>query len=87
MKMSSATSRVTSQNQISIPAEVRKRFRIVPGTELVWEERDGLLLVRPKRFTLDDLRALCARPPVRRQTLAQVREARDGALRAKYGRR
>jgi AbrB family looped-hinge helix DNA binding protein len=38
--MSSATSKVTSQNQISIPAEVRRRFGIVPGTELVWEERD-----------------------------------------------
>jgi AbrB family looped-hinge helix DNA binding protein len=58
--MTSATSRVTSQNQISIPAEVRRRFRITPGTELVWEERDGVLVVRPKRFTLDDLRALCA---------------------------
>jgi AbrB family looped-hinge helix DNA binding protein len=42
-------SRVTSQNQISIPAEVRRRFRIVAGTELIWEERDGALIVRPKR--------------------------------------
>ena len=79
-------SRVTTQNQISIPAEVRRRFRIAPGTELVWEERDGVLFVRPKRFTLEDLRALCAERPVRHRTLAAVREARDGALGVKYGR-
>jgi AbrB family looped-hinge helix DNA binding protein len=86
MNMGSATSRVTTQNQISIPAEVRRRFRIAPGTELVWEERDGVLFVRPKRFTLDDVRALCAEVPVQPQTPASIRAARDGALRAKYGR-
>jgi AbrB family looped-hinge helix DNA binding protein len=86
MNMGSATSRVTTQNQISIPAEVRRRFRIAPGTELIWEERDGVLSVRPKRFTLDDVRALCAGRPVRRRTLASIRAARDAALRAKYGR-
>jgi AbrB family looped-hinge helix DNA binding protein len=84
---SSAVSRVTSQNQISIPAEVRRRFRIVAGTELIWEERDGALIIRPKRYTLDDLRAVCADTPVLRRTLSQMRRARDKALRAKYARR
>jgi len=86
MNMATTTSRVTAQNQISIPAEVRRRFRIAPGTELVWEDRDGVLFVRPKRFTLDDLRALCADRPVRRRTLAAARRGRDRALQAKYGR-
>lgn len=81
-----SVSRVTVQNQISIPAEVRRRFHIVPGTELVWEERDGALVVRPKKFTLDDLRAFCADRPVKRRTLARIRAARDRALAAKYAR-
>ena len=84
--MPSATSRVTAQNQISIPALVRRRFRIVPGTELVWEERDGMLIVRLKRFTLDDVRALCADRPVVRRSIAQIRAARDRAISAKHGR-
>jgi AbrB family looped-hinge helix DNA binding protein len=84
---SRAVSRVTSQNQISIPAEVRRRFRIVAGTELIWEERDGALIVRPKRYTLEDLRALCADRPVQRRTSSQIRRARDKALGAKYVRR
>ncbi len=85
--MASGTSRVTTQNQISIPAVVRRRFRIVPGTELVWEERDGELFVRLKRFTLEDARALCAERPVERRSLEQIRAGRDRAVMAKYGRR
>lgn len=82
-----ATSRVTAQNQISIPAVVRRRFHIVPGTELVWEERDGLLIVRPKRFTMDDVRALCVDRPVRRLSSSAMRKARDRAIAEKHGRR
>ena len=86
MMMRSATSRVTSQNQISIPAEVRRRFGIVPGTELVWEEEEGKLVVHPKRFTVDDLRAFCARRGLKAMSPAAVRQARNNAIRAKYGR-
>lgn len=85
--MTSAVSRVTAQNQISIPANVRRRFGIGPGTELVWEEHEGMLVVRPKKFTLDELRAFCTDEPVERRTFAQLRAARDRALGEKYGRR
>jgi AbrB family looped-hinge helix DNA binding protein len=84
--MPSAISRVTAQNQISIPAAVRRRLHIVPGTELVWEEHDGAFIVRPKRFTLDDVRAFCADRSVSHRSTAQIRKARDRAVRAKYGR-
>lgn len=80
-------SRVTSQNQTSIPASIRRRFRIVPGTELVWEERDGLLVVRPKRFTLDEIRAYCSDRPVKARSLERIRADRDAALAKKYARR
>jgi AbrB family looped-hinge helix DNA binding protein len=85
--MRSSTSTVTSQNQISIPADVRRRFGIVPGTELVWEEKDGTLVVRPKRYALDDLRAFCAERSVRNLSLVAIRRARNRAAVAKYGRR
>jgi AbrB family looped-hinge helix DNA binding protein len=86
--MGSATSKVTSQNQISIPAVVRRRFGIVPGTELVWEDRDGELVVHPKRLTLDDVRAFCLEARGgRRLSLSAIRDARDKAILAKHGRR
>ena len=84
--MRSSTSTVTSQNQISIPADVRRRFGIVPGTELVWEEKDGALVVHPKRYALDDLRAFCADRQVRKLSLEQIRRARDRAVVARHGR-
>lgn len=39
-------SRVTSQGQISVPAGVRDRLGIGPGSVLEWEERDGEFVVR-----------------------------------------
>ena len=84
--MSSSSSRVTAQHQISIPDKVRRRLGIVPGTELVWEERDGEYVVRPKRHSLEDVRAVCARRPVKARSLRAMRAARDRALKAKHGR-
>jgi AbrB family looped-hinge helix DNA binding protein len=84
--MNSATSRVTAQNQISIPAAVRRRFDIRPGTELVWEEREGVLVVRLKQLTLDDVRAVCATRPVKKLSSAAMKRARDRAVVAR-GRR
>jgi len=55
--MAPSTCRVTSQNQISVPAEVRRRFGIRPGTVLEWLDVDGELHVRPKRLSLDEVRA------------------------------
>jgi len=64
---------------------MRRRFGIVPGTELVWEEKGGVLVVRPKRYSLDELRAVCAARPVRALSLREIRRARDGAVVAKHG--
>jgi antitoxin PrlF len=44
--MSIAESRLTAQGQISVPAEVRRRMGLGPGSVLVWEERDGEFVVR-----------------------------------------
>ena len=44
--MSVRHSRVTSQGQISVPADVRKRLGVGPGSMLEWEERNGEFLVR-----------------------------------------
>ncbi|MFO1399744.1 MAG: AbrB/MazE/SpoVT family DNA-binding domain-containing protein [Steroidobacteraceae bacterium] len=53
-----ATSRVTSQGQISIPAEVRRALGIGPGSVLEWEPRDGAFIVRRAgRFNSADVHA------------------------------
>ena len=56
--MAITQSKVTAQGRISVPAEVRRRLGVGPGSILVWEERDGEFVVRRfSRFTSDELHA------------------------------
>ncbi len=44
--MALAQSKVTSQGQISVPLEVRKRLGVGPGSVLEWDEQGGAVVVR-----------------------------------------
>lgn len=44
--MTSAHSKVTAQGQISVPAEIRKKLGIGPGSMLEWSEDHGQVFVR-----------------------------------------
>ena len=44
--MTIAQSRLTAQGQISVPAQVRKKLGIGPGSMLEWEERGDEVVVR-----------------------------------------
>jgi antitoxin PrlF len=54
--MALAHSKVTAQGQISVPAEVRRKLGIGPGSVLEWHEEDGNLVVRRAgRFSSVDI--------------------------------
>lgn len=58
MRTEIARSKVTAQDQTSVPMEVRKRFGIKSGCELGWYEEGGRLFVDLARpHTLADARA------------------------------
>lgn len=44
--MAIAHSKVTAQGQISVPAEVRKKLGIGPGSVLEWEDKGDQVVVR-----------------------------------------
>ncbi|MGH8291636.1 MAG: AbrB/MazE/SpoVT family DNA-binding domain-containing protein [Steroidobacteraceae bacterium] len=44
--MAIAQSKVTAQGQISVPAEVRKKLGVGPGSVLEWDEQDDQVVVR-----------------------------------------
>ena len=44
--MTIALSKITSQGQISVPAPVRKKLGLAPGSVLEWVESGGEVLVR-----------------------------------------
>jgi AbrB family looped-hinge helix DNA binding protein len=54
--MAIAQSKLTSQSQISVPAEVRKRLGIGPGSVLEWHDQDGNVVVRKAgRFSSSEI--------------------------------
>ena len=81
-----ATSKVTRQGQISVPAEVRRDLGIRTGSELLWDRLDnGDYLIRTKRVTLTDLHVLLG-PPKVALTDQELREARQDFLAARFQR-
>jgi bifunctional DNA-binding transcriptional regulator/antitoxin component of YhaV-PrlF toxin-antitoxin module len=64
MRNELARSKVTTQDQTSVPVEVRKRFGIKSGCELGWYEEGGRLYVDLARtHTLADVRAALKSKP------------------------
>ncbi len=51
-----AKSKLTMQGQISVPAEVRKKLGIGPGSVLEWEEQgDQVVVRRAGRYSSEDV--------------------------------
>lgn len=69
-------SKVTSQGQISIPAEVRKKLGVGPGSVLEWEERgDQMIIRRSGKFSSQDIHlALFGHKPPWPRTLGELKE-------------
>ena len=54
--MSIARSKLTAQGQISVPAEVRRRLGIGPGSVLEWhQDGDAIIVRRATRYTSEDI--------------------------------
>lgn len=54
--MAIAHSKVTAQGQISVPAQVRRKLGIGPGSVLEWDEQGELVVVRRAgRYTSEDV--------------------------------
>jgi len=73
-------SKLTAQGQISVPAEVRRRLGLGPGSIIEWDERDGAFVVRRAgRYTCADIHdalfAGTARPSARIDTKRALRTA------------
>ncbi len=63
--MAIAQSKVTAQGQISVPAEVRRKLGIGPGSVLDWEEEGDAVIVRKAgRYSSEDIhRAIFPKTP------------------------
>lgn len=86
--MTIAHSKLTAQGQISVPAEVRRRLGLGPGSILEWEEEGEKIVVRRAgRYTSEDVhRALFPEAPQPRK-LEELEEGAQRYVKARHARR
>jgi bifunctional DNA-binding transcriptional regulator/antitoxin component of YhaV-PrlF toxin-antitoxin module len=85
--MSLAQSRLTAQSQISVPAEVRRRLGVGPGSIIAWHAEAESIVVRRTGATtsLDLHAALFAKPP-RRRSLKELKAGIGRAMKRRHAR-
>ncbi|HLH20473.1 MAG TPA: AbrB/MazE/SpoVT family DNA-binding domain-containing protein [Bryobacteraceae bacterium] len=86
--MALAKSKVTSQGQVSVPAAVRKKLGIVPGSTIEWEEEgDRVVVRRAGKYTFEDIRrTLFPDGPPRRASLEDMKKAIEGYIMEQHAR-
>ncbi len=86
--MTIAQSKLTAQGQISVPAAVRKKLGIGPGSTLEWqEEGDKIVVRRVGRFTSADLHAALFAGPPRGRTLDELKQGLMAHAKRRHARR
>jgi antitoxin PrlF len=88
--MAVARSRITAQGQISVPAEIRRKLGLRPGSVLEWTEEDGRIVIRRVgKYTWEDVhKAVFPHgPPRKAVTVEEMDEGIREYIRKKYARR
>jgi AbrB family looped-hinge helix DNA binding protein len=87
--MALAHSKVTAQGQISVPADVRRKLGIGPGSILEWDEDGEKIVVRRSaRFTSQDIhRALFPKQAPKSRTVDDMKEGIRRRVRERHARR
>ena len=82
-----ASSKLTAQGQISVPAEVRRKLGVGPGSVLEWHEDGADIVVRRagRYSSLDIHRSIFPRPPAPR-TLDDLKNGIRQYIRKRHAR-
>jgi AbrB family looped-hinge helix DNA binding protein len=85
--MALAQSKLTAQGQISVPAAVRRKLGITPGSVLEWNEEDGKIVIRrSSRYTNKDIhRVLFPDGPPEPKTLEELKDGVRQYILKKHG--
>jgi AbrB family looped-hinge helix DNA binding protein len=87
--MTLARSKLTAQGQISVPAEVRRRLGVGPGSVLEWDEEGETIVVRRAgRYRSEDVhQALFPDGPPRPRKLEELKQGIKRHVRERHARR
>ncbi len=85
--MAIATSKLTAQGQISVPAEVRRKLGIGPGSVLEWEQEGEKILVRRGgRYSSEDLHQALFSVAPKRRSLEELKEGIRTHIKSRHAR-
>jgi len=86
--MANAQSKVTAQGQISVPAEIRRKLGLGPGSVLEWEEKkSGEVIVRKAgRYTSAEVHAALFTEDCESKPIVDVKEAIRQHIRKRHAR-
>ena len=83
-----AHSKLTAQGQISVPAKVRQRLGVGPGSVLEWDEEGDQVVVRKAgRYTSDDIHRALFKTRPKRRTLSELKDGIRKDIRRRHARR
>ena len=84
-----AQSKLTAQGQISVPAEVRKKLGVGPGSILEWDESNDQIVVRKagRHTSVNVHEALFDEPSQKQPSSTGVKEGIKKYIREKHARR
>jgi len=82
-------SKLTAQGQISVPAQVRRKLGLAPGSILEWDQEGEKIVVRRAgRYSSEDIhRALFPRRAPRPRTVDEMKEGVRRYMKARHARR
>ena len=85
--MALAHSKVTAQGQISVPAEVRRKLGIGPGSVLEWDEQGDVVVVRRvTQYTSQDLHDALFGSTPKPRSLAELKQGIARHMRRRHAR-
>lgn len=80
-------SRLTVQGQISVPAEVRRKLGLAPGSVLEWHEEGGQYIVRrASRYSSKDIHDAVFQTKPDTKALSELKEGIRRRTRRKHAR-
>lgn len=86
--MKNVRSRITAQGQISVPARVRRKLGLGPGSVIEWEEHgDEIVVRRAGGYSSEDLHKILFKEPPKPATLEDIKEGIKRHVRGRHARR
>jgi len=86
--MAIALSKVTAQGQISVPADIRRKLGIGPGSILEWDQDgENIVVRRSARFTSEEIHRRLFPSPPKKRTLSELKDGIRQNIRERYARR